>query len=322
MELYPIKFEPIIIEKIWGGTKLKNRLNKEINTQNAGESWEISGIKNMLSIVKTGHLKGQNIHDVIQQFKDKLLGKKVYNSFSGEFPLLIKFIDAKDDLSVQVHPDDDTAKKRHQKNGKNEMWYMLDCDPGAQLILGVNKHISKEEYIEYVENKTISSVLNRIPVKKGDSAFIPAGRIHAIMKGVFLAEIQQTSDITYRIYDWDRPGLDGSFRELHTEEAKDVVELVHRKNYLIEYDKNLQNVELVKNRYFTVNRIRIDQLLHKTISNLDSFIVYMNLSETIEIKYYDERIQFDQGETILIPASLKEFSFHTAHSSEVLEIYI
>ena len=222
--LYPLKFRPIFKEKIWGGSKLRNQLFKNTSSDKTGESWEISGVEGNISVVDNGFLQGKSLNDIISEYKESLLGKKIYNKFGTEFPLLIKFIDADDDLSIQVHPDDNTAKKRHKSFGKTEMWYVIDADKNAELITGVCKNTNKGEYSELLLNKQLKTILNFEKVKKGDVFFIPAGRIHAICKGILLAEIQQTSDITYRIYDWDRKDDTGNERELHTESAIDVID--------------------------------------------------------------------------------------------------
>jgi len=321
--LYPIKFEPIIKEKIWGGSKLKTLLNKQIKSNKAGESWEVSGVKDNLSVVSNGFLKGKNIQELIIEYKELFVGYNVYKKFKSSFPLLIKFIDAKDDLSVQVHPDDIVAKNRHNESGKNEMWYIIDSEEDSYLILGVNKDLSKEEYVDLVEKKRINEVLNKIKVQKDDVAFIPAGRIHAIMKGVFLAEIQQSSDITYRIYDWDRPGLDGSFRDLHTKETVDIVELKKQDQYLIEYDKKSKNnTELCKNKFFTVNSKKIIKKETYKYQSIDSFIILMTLAGEYTVNFKDTSIKMIKGETVLIPACIEEIEIEPSLDSILLEVYI
>ena len=322
--LYPLKFEPIIKEKVWGGKKLKTRLNKPAHTENAGECWELSGIKNDESYVSNGFLKGKSLSSIIDEYKEDLLGKAVYSIYGSEFPLLIKFIDAADDLSVQVHPDDDFAKKNHKENGKNEIWYVLEAEPDAQLVLGLNKKVSKEEYIEAVESKTIQNILNRVPVKKGDVAYIPAGRIHAIMKGVLLAEIQQTSDLTYRIYDWDRKDLDGKYRPLHTELASQVVDLEVKTDYLTNYEPIVnQPVQLIQNKFFTVSIIEISEKSIYTVSMSNSFIIYIHLEGNAIINSRgNDPTSVKKGETVLLPACLEGVHLVSETKSTFLEIYI
>ncbi len=322
--LYPLKFIPQIKEKVWGGKKLNTCLQKSISTQNAGESWEISGIEGDLSIVSNGFLSGKNIFEIISEYKDEIVGKAIYEKFGNNFPLLIKFIDAADDLSVQVHPDDEFAAKVHNENGKNEFWYVIDVDNDAELILGFNKQLTKQEYLNSVENKTIHNHLNHIKVQKGDAAFIPAGRVHAIMKGVLLAEIQQTSDLTYRIYDWDRKDLNGQYRALHNDLASQVVDLNVRNNYLVTFVivPNV-SVNLTRNRFFTVNILELNKNKKVQWTPLQSFVILMMLEGNAEILYSeDESLNFQAGETILIPVFLKQIEIVPNKTCKFLEIYI
>lgn len=321
--LYPIKFYPIFKDKVWGGSKLQNVLNKKINSDKTGESWEISGVKDNLSIVCNGHLKGLNITELIKKYQYDLVGKKVYERFGDFFPLLIKFIDAKDDLSVQVHPNDDYAKKKHNENGKTEMWYVVDADKDTEMIIGVNKNLTKSEYLKYVNENKVRDILNFEKIEAGDAFYIPAGRIHAIMNGTLLAEIQQNSDLTYRIYDWDRKGLDGKYRELHTEDASEVVNLNKEENYFINYNRNSLNSEnLVSSDYFTVNILQIEGNKNKVYSEIDSFIIYMCIKGSLTIKYNNKDTILDKGETILIPAKIKQIELFPNDKTELLEIYI
>ena len=207
-----LKFDPILKDKIWGGEKLMNLLHKESERNDIGESWELSDVEGDTSIVSNGLLKGKDLKQLIQEFKSDLVGEKVYHHFGNKFPLLIKFIDAKEALSIQLHPHDDLAMKRHNSFGKTEMWYVMQADEKANLIVGFQKDVTKEEYLHHLKNKTLTSILNIDEVQKGDVYFIPTGRVHAIGAGVLLAEIQQTSDITYRVYDWDRQDDQGNYR--------------------------------------------------------------------------------------------------------------
>src|SRR6056297_3527835 len=214
---YPIKFNPILKEKIWGGKKLKSILNKQTNRDDLGESWEISGVTGNISVVANGEFKGFSLKDLLEEYKEKILGEKIYKEFDTDFPLLIKFIDANTELSVQLHPNDELAQQRHNSFGKTEMWYIMQADEGAKINIGFKESVSKEDYISRLEEGKIVELLNFEEVKKGDSFFINTGKVHAIGAGVLLAEIQQTSDVTYRIYDWDRTDDDGNSRELHTD---------------------------------------------------------------------------------------------------------
>ena len=232
IELYPLKFDPILKEKIWGGTKLGTVLDKPTgDSENMGESWEISGVEGNISVVSEGDLKGRTLVELINEYKGELIGEHVYEKFGDKFPLLIKFIDANDDLSIQVHPDDELAQKRHNSFGKTEMWYVVDAEEGATLISGFKKQTNKEEYLRIFEEGNLTDILNSEDVVNDDVFFLPAGRVHTIGKGLLIAEIQQTSDITYRIYDFDRVDKNGVGRELHVEEAVDAIDYSFYENY-------------------------------------------------------------------------------------------
>ena len=322
--IYPIKFEPILKEKIWGGKKLSNLLNKNSDKSNIGESWEISDVDKEISIVSNGVLEGKTLHELIQIYKEKLVGEKVYKQFGDQFPLLIKYIDAKEPLSIQLHPNDKLAKKRHKSFGKTEMWYVMQADENANLIVGFNKEVNKEEYIEHVKNKTLTDILNFDIVKKGDVYFIPTGRVHAIGAGVLLAEIQQTSDITYRIYDWDRQDDQGNYRELHTENALDAIDFNAKNSYKTDYIKETNKaLNIVDCQYFTTNTLSVDQNIAIDNSNKDSFVIYMCVDGNgVRFKSQEFEVDLNYGETVLIPASLKNFDILPFSKSELLEIYI
>lgn len=234
---YPIKFRPILQDKIWGGSKLRDVLNKPTTRDRVGESWEISGVKGHISVVDNGSEAGKNLQELLEEYGAKLVGEKIYKQFGNDFPLLIKFIDAKTDLSVQLHPNDELAKQRHNSFGKTEMWFVMQADEGAKLNIGFNKSVEKREYLEHLENGKITDLLNFEEVSKGDSVFINTGKVHAIGAGVLLAEIQQTSDITYRIYDWDRVDDEGNSRELHTALAIDAIDFEKKDDYQLSYEK-------------------------------------------------------------------------------------
>ena len=251
MNLYPLKFTPIVKDKIWGGTKLASVLNKPTGeSTEAGESWEISGVEGNVSVVSEGEFKGRSLVELIDEFKGELIGEKVYERFGDKFPLLIKFIDANDDLSIQVHPDDDLGMKRHNSFGKTEMWYVVSADKDAKLISGFNKPTSKEEYLEYFESGKLVELLNREDVYDDDVFYLPAGRVHTIGKGLLIAEIQQTSDITYRIYDFDRVDANGNGRELHVEEAVDAIDYGFYEDYKTTYNTSATEVEIGRSQYF------------------------------------------------------------------------
>ena len=322
--LYPIKFHPILKEKIWGGDKLKTILNKSSETKNVGESWEISTVGDDISIVCNGELTGKTLKDLIIEYKDELLGKKVYKEFGDQFPLLIKFIDAKEDLSVQLHPDDELAKKRHNSFGKTEMWYVVQADPEANLIVGFNKDTTKEEYENFLEKGEITKLLNFEKISKGDSYFIKAGRIHAIGAGSLIAEIQQTSDITYRVYDWDRKDSEGNERELHTDLALDALDYNADPSFKLEYnqDKNKVN-NLISGTYFTTSVVEIENSFERNYKDIDSFKILMCVEGSGTINTQEYSLPVSIGETILIPAAIENVLIENiSQGIKLLEVYI
>ncbi len=319
-----IKFTPILKEKIWGGDKLIKVLNKQTNSINIGESWEISGVDEAVSVVAEGNFKGKNLQELMIEFKEKLVGDKVYSQFGNKFPLLIKFIDAKTPLSIQLHPNDNLAKKRHNSFGKTEMWYVMQADKAANLIVGFKKDSNKKEYLHHLKNKTLLEILNVDEVSEGDVYFIPTGRIHAIGGGVLLAEIQQTSDITYRVYDWDRQDAEGNYRELHTDLAQDAIDFKalesYKTNYRVENNKASQ---IITCPYFTTNILAITaNSLSIDNRTKDSFVIYMCVKGEVIFTYDKEEMHISYGETILVPAVIKEFTIQTTTQSELLEVFI
>ena len=323
--LYPLKFSPIFKDKIWGGNKIKSILHKDYgNLSNCGESWELSGVEGNVSIVTNGYLAGNSLEELIEVYMGDLVGDDVFENFGIEFPLLIKFIDANDDLSIQVHPDDEMAKKRHNAFGKTEMWYVIQADKGAKLQVGFNKQVDKEEYLEKLENNQLTEILNFEEVTAGDVYFIPAGRVHAIGKGILLAEIQQTSDITYRIYDYDRRDKDGKPRELHTDLALDAIDFTIYPEYKSNYQPQLnESSELVRCKYFTTNVLDIDSVVEKDYNELDSFVIFICLDGTVDIETESGSETIQQGETILIPAAIESVTLKPASAFvKLLEVYI
>ena len=319
-ELYSIKFEPILKEKVWGGDKLKLLFHKK-RGGNIGESWEISGVDGSISNVQNGSLKGKSLHQLIEKYKGGLVGEKVYKTFGNTFPLLFKFIDAKEDLSVQLHPNDTLAKERHNSFGKTEMWYILDAEEKGKLVLGFNREVNETIYKKHLSENTLSEILHSEKVKKGDSFFIPTGTVHAIGKGVVLAEIQQTSDITYRIYDYDRPGIDGELRELHTDLAIDAINFNAPNTKLIYSEEKNKPILLCKHDFFQTNKIVLTKELKRDLVDIDSFVVYMCVEGDgiIEVNNYSKTIK--KGETILIPALTNELKIKSS-SATFLEVYI
>lgn len=320
-ELYPLKFEPIFKERIWGGNKLKSILNKQIPSSQIGESWEISAVKGDVSIVSNGPLKGQHLSDLVQQYKADLLGEKNFNRFGDKFPLLIKFIDAKKDLSIQLHPNDQLAKERHDSFGKTEMWYVMQAEENAQLIVGFNTKVTKDSYLKHVREKSLTEILNFDQVKKGDTYFIEVGRIHAIGAGVLLAEIQQTSDVTYRIYDWDRVDDQGNARDLHNDLAIDAIDFDMKNNFKKDYQSinNISN-QMVKCPYFTTNFIPLTGSVIKHNPH-DSFIIYMCMDGRVALQLSNETTFIDKGDTVLVPASISTFKLYS-EKAELLEVYV
>jgi mannose-6-phosphate isomerase len=319
---YPIKFLPILKEKIWGGTKLATRLNKKSALKNVGESWELSDVEHNVSIVSNGILKGKSLRDLLETFKGELVGEKNYAHFGNNFPLLIKFIDAKEDLSVQVHPNDLLAKERHNTFGKTEMWYIMQADPGSKLIVGFSKEITPDQYLNYIAEKKIPCILNYEKVKAGDAFFIEPGTVHTIGAGILLAEIQQTSDITYRIYDWDRVDDQDNLRELHTNLAieainfNDKIEAKHHYSTFI----NALN-PIVKCPYFITNFIHIVGEKELDYAETDSFVIFMCVegNGTISTGEYSEKLNF--GETVLIPASANKVMI-VSKNCKLLEVTV
>ena len=324
-ELYPLKFKPILKEKIWGGQNLKSSLNKNIPAgKKIGESWELSGVENNVSVVENGFLAENELDNLIEIYMGDLVGDKVYDQFGISFPLLIKFIDANDVLSIQVHPDDELAKQRHNSNGKTEMWYIVNAQENAELISGFNHEMDKNHYVNHLKNNELPKILNYEKVKAGDVYNIPAGRVHAIGAGIVLAEIQQTSDITYRIFDWNRKDDKGNYRELHTNEALDAIDYKLYDNYKTEYKsvKN-QTSQILSNKYFETNILDFNNTIEKNYNQVDSFVIYMCLEGKFEIGYYEsEKITIEKGETVLIPAVIEHLILNPIVESKLIEIYI
>lgn len=319
--LYPLKFKPILKDKIWGGQKLIQKFNKKSHSKQLGESWEVSTVPNDISIVSNGRLKGENLKSLISVYQRFLVGDKNFKRFGEEFPLLIKFIDAKEDLSIQLHPDDKLAKERHNSFGKTEMWYVMQSDDDANLIVGFNQEVDRKTYLKHLEEKTLTKILNFDKVKEGDTYFIEAGRVHAIGAGVLLAEIQQTSDVTYRVYDWDRLDNEGNERELHNDIAIDAFKFDMVDDFRVDYkkQKNTSN-EMVRCPFFTTNYLELNTEIEK-INSEDSFIIYMCVDGEVEILTEDRTDKIYKGETILIPAVFTTFRLKTK-GAKLLEVYV
>lgn len=319
-ELYLLKFDPILKEKVWGGKKLKQLFNKDSPSEKTGESWEISDVEDNGSIVSNGKYKGKSLKWLLEEYNSRLVGKKVFNRFGTKFPLLVKFIDAAENLSVQLHPDDEIAQKRHNSFGKTEMWYIMQADKDAELILGFKDVLTKQEYVKLVENNTLVTALNTERVKVGDAFIINPGLVHAIGAGVVLAEIQQTSDITYRIYDWDRTSNSGEKRELHTDLALEAIDLTGNRDFRLNYDLNPdQPSEIITTQYFKTDIIQLESLVKRDYSPLDSFVILMGVEGKAIVKNGENSEELKQGETLLIPAEIDEITIEGVNS-KILEV--
>lgn len=318
----PLKFSPLLKSTLWGGDKIIPFKHLDCNQKDVGESWEISGVKDNESIVSAGEYQGVKLNDVVAQLKDKLLGKENYARFGNVFPLLIKFIDARQQLSIQVHPSDEIAKRQGKERGKTEMWYIMDGEPDAKLRSGLKNKITPEEYKEMVDNDTITDAIAEYQVKEGDCFFLPAGRIHSIGAGCFLAEIQQTSDVTYRIYDFKRKDKNGNYRQLHTQQAAECIDYHVESNYRTEYtpEKN-KGVNMVNCPFFTTSVYDLDEPMTLDYSELDSFVILIGIKgEGILKDNEGNEVTLREGESILYPATTETIS--VSGTIKFLETYI
>ncbi len=323
--LYPLRFKTIFKDKIWGGSKIKTVLGKDFSPlPNCGETWELSGIAEESSVIENGTFSGGDLSILLKQHGAALMGKKNYEYFGNEFPLLIKFIDANADLSIQVHPNDVLAKERHNSSGKTEMWYVLAADEDARLNVGFKKETSKEEYLEFLNAGKITDLLHYVNVAAGDVFYLPAGRIHYIGKGILLAEIQQTSDITYRIYDFDRKDAKGNKRELHTDLALDAIDFSLCEEYKTAYEEEENMpVNLVNSQYFTTDLFVLTDEIELDYSETDMFRIFIIVEGDVMMTAdggTSELLTF--GDVILIPASVKEVLFSPMGEVKLLEVYI
>ena len=320
--MQPIKFNPLLVQTLWGGEKIIPFKHLNSDLTQVGESWEISGIKGNETVVSEGEFKGKKLNELVDELKGKLVGEANYKRFGNDFPLLIKFIDARQELSIQVHPTDELAQKRGKLRGKTEMWYIMDSDENAKLRAGMKEKITPEQYKQMVENDTITEAIAEYKVKEGDCFFLPAGRIHSIGTGCFLAEIQQTSDVTYRIYDFKRKDKNGNYRELHTEEAAECIDYNVEPNYRTEYTpvKN-EGVGLVECPYFTTAVYDLNEPMTLDYSELDSFVILIGLKGSGEITDNEgNTTTLCEGETILIPATTSEVK--VTGNIKFLETYV
>ncbi len=324
-KLYPFLFEPNLHEIVWGGQKL-TKWKGLAEKDHIGESWEVSCVESSPSIIANGTWTGYSLNEVIRKHPEAILGREVAKKYGGKLPLLVKFIDARKDLSIQVHPDDEMAKRLHNKNGKSEMWYVLDAEPGAYLYSGFKEKLSPEEYKRKVADGTIVESLAKHEVKAGDVFYLPAGRVHAICSGILLAEVQQSSDVTYRIYDYNRPGLDGKPRELHTELAAEALNYQVEKEYRTEYsaESNRAN-RVIESPYFSVKVTEFSDTFHRNLIKYDSFVISMCLKGDCKIKVRStgDEIVLREGYSCLIPAAIADYDITPENgSSKVLDAYI
>jgi len=322
--LYPFIFKPFYREMIWGGTDILPFKGFPEDTRKIGESWEISQVENRFSVIENGALAGKKIDELIEEYDARLLGNKALRQSGRLFPLLVKFIDARDNLSIQVHPNDQMAQLHHQSCGKTEMWYVVKASPDAVLYSGFSQPIDADEYVRRVADDSITDVLQKYHVKAGDVFFLPAGRIHALCSGCFIAEIQQTSDLTYRIYDYNRQDANGNTRKLHTELAKEAIDFTFYPDYQTHYvPVENEAVQLVQCPYFTTNLLNINQIKQRDFSSLDSFVIYMCLNGKAGLT--DDKsntIVVRQGQTILIPADTIHLTITPDPSTQFLETYL
>ena len=317
-----LKFQPLLKSTLWGGDKIIPFKHLDLQQERVGESWEISGVKDNETLVSEGPFAGRKLNELVAEMKEKLVGKDNYERFGDEFPLLIKFIDARQDLSIQVHPTDEIAHRQGKPRGKTEMWYIMNSDPDAKLFSGLKQQITPEEYKEMVENDTICDALAQYAVKEGDVFFLPAGRIHAIGTGCFLAEIQQTSDVTYRIYDFKRKDKDGNYRQLHTREAAESINYTVEKDYRTAYEpRKNEGVQLVSCPYFTTAVYDLDEPMTLDYSELDSFVILIAMKgEGTLTDDEGHETSFREGETVLLPATTKEI--RVKGNVKFLETYV
>ncbi|MEN8815719.1 MAG: type I phosphomannose isomerase catalytic subunit [Nonlabens sp.] len=323
MKFYPLKFKPVFHYRIWGGNKLKTVFHKDYKENSIGESWEISAVPGSETIVEEGIYQGRTINNLISEFKGDFLGEEVYKNYGDEFPLLIKFIDAQQPLSIQVHPNNALAKERHNCLGKNEMWYIMPSDKDAKITVGFNKQLTPDSYQEHLKNNTLTDVLNEFSVKAGDAFYIPTGRVHAIGAGVVLAEIQQSSDVTYRIYDYDRKDLKtGMKRELHTDLALDAIDFELHDNDQTDYTRKKNHLnKLIDSPYFKTNFLKVKGSQKRNLDEINSFVIYMCVKGSASFVYEGESYSIIQGECILLPAGIDKFNIE-ATAAQLIEIYL
>ena len=319
--LYPMVFKPNLHSVVWGGNQLKGWKQMPEDDEPIGESWEVSAVPSSPSVVDNGHWTGMSLIDVINKMPNEILGRAVARQYGNKLPLLVKFIDAKNDLSIQVHPDNKMAMREHGKFGKTEMWYVIDAKPGSYLYAGFKEQLSPEEYKHKVEDGTITEALAKHEVKTGDVFYLPAGRIHAICGGILLAEVQQSSDVTYRIFDYNRPGMDGNPRELHTELAAKALDFnvydEYRTDYVVE---EARANHVIDSEFFNVRVVDIDQRFHRNLVKYDSFVITMCIKGSchIKIRSTQDEVVLHEGNSCLIPAAIADYDIEPVSGHSLL----
>ena len=310
MYLYPFLFHPNLHPVVWGGHQLRPYKGLEPNEEPIGESWEVSAVPSSTSIISNGSLQGRDLTSVIAEFPEEILGHAVNEKYHGQLPLLVKFIDAERDLSIQVHPNDKMAWREHKKMGKSEMWYIIKAAPGSHLYAGFKQQITSDEYYRRIADGTITEVLADHTVKTGDVFYLPAGRVHAICGGIMLAEVQQSSDVTYRIYDYNRPGMDGKPRELHTDLAAQALDYHVEQNYRTEYvETDNRAIQIIDSPYFDVRVMEIQTSFHRNLLKYDSFVISMCIEGDCKLvmRTNGSEILLKAGHTTLIPAAIADY---------------
>jgi mannose-6-phosphate isomerase len=323
-ELYPLKFEPILKEKVWGGNALVSHYNKKsTGSPRIGESWELSAVADNQSVINNGFLAGNNIEELIEVYMGDITGDSIFEKFGNEFPLLFKFIEAREDLSIQVHPGNALAMERHQGYGKTEMWYILESEKDSRIYTGFIEGVTKEMYEDALFNDKLADLLNVEIAEPGDTFFTPAGRIHAIGAGTVLVEIQQTSDLTYRISDWNRKSSGKEPRKLHLELALDAIDFTATGNNKIRKEPELNKTEnLVNCEFFNTNIFRFNSAIRKEYYFNDSFVVYICIDGEFLIRWDENSEKVSKGETVLLPAMIKEVILEPVTEARLLEIFI
>ncbi|MEI8046559.1 MAG: type I phosphomannose isomerase catalytic subunit [Bacteroidota bacterium] len=322
-DLYPLKFRPIFKDKIWGGNSVHTVFGMDFAPlPNCGEAWVLSGYGDEISTINNGFLANNKLDELIEVYMGDLVGEAVYEKYGNKFPMLIKILNSSDWLSIQVHPDDRLAESRHNDQGKTEMWYVADAEPGAQLISGFNQEMNKALYLSHLGNGTLKEIMNYEAVKKGDIYFIPAGRVHAIGPGLLIFEIQQTSDLTYRIYDFDRVDDKGNARQLHTDLALDALDFTKHSSYRTEYQPVFnRTLPVVESTYFNTSLIHFGIPVVKDYSGLDSFVILQCAEGECSIEYEGGTESLKAGEVLLVPAVMEKIQIVPLVETKLLEVY-